>query len=335
MTFKPLRFGMSGTQWGPTESDPRAYLRGEAVQAEHAGFDAMTFADHTLPGMRPPLATILCAAEAVSTLRFGTMVLNNDFWNPLLLAREAATISALTGGRFELGIGAGHAKPDYENTGIAYDTPAVRVDRLAEALPLIRRLLDGETVTHSGRHYSMVNATTGLPLASRPHVPLLVGGNGTRVLQLAGRYADTVGLSGLVRPINFGHAHEPAWSCEYLDGRIDLVRQSAGPRFASLQLQALVQSVVETNDRESAARVVCDELESIGIKLSIEDALATPFLLMGSIEEMAASLLRSRDRFGITYFTARTDSIEPMARVIACVRSIEARESSLHSTGTE
>jgi probable F420-dependent oxidoreductase len=320
---RPFRFGMSATQWGPHDSgtDQRAYLQAEATRAEAAGFDVLTYADHTVAGMRPPLTTVLCAAEAARSLRFGTMVLNNDFWNPLLLAREVATISALTGGRFELGIGAGHAKPDYDNAGLRYDPPRVRVDRLAEALPLLRQLLHGETVTHQGTHYSLVNANTGLPEGATPHVPFVVGGNGTRVLRLAGQYADIAGLTGLVRNVDFGHAHEPNWTEEYLDGRIDVVREAAGSRFADIELNGLLQWVYETDDREAAAAGFCKEVVPLGIHLSIEDALTSPFLLFGSIGEMAASLLRSSERFGITYFTSRPDGFDTMAKVVAKVRA--------------
>jgi probable F420-dependent oxidoreductase len=322
-SHRPFRFSMSGTQWGPQDSgtDQRTYLQSEATRAEAAGFDVLTFADHTVAGMRPPLTTILCAAEAARSLRFGTMVLNNDFWNPLLLAREAAAISVLTGGRFELGIGAGHAKPDYDNAGLRYDPPRVRVDRLAEALPLLQQLLHGETVTHQGTHYSLVDANTGLPEGTTPNVPLLIGGNGTRVLRLAGKYAHTVGLTGLVRNVNFGHVHQPDWTAEYLDGRIDVVREAAGSRFGDIELNGLLQWVFETDDREAAAAGFCKEVEPEGIHLSVDDAMNTPFLLFGTIDEMADSLIRSRERFGITYFTSRPDGFDTLAKVMAKVRA--------------
>jgi probable F420-dependent oxidoreductase len=325
---RPFRFGMSGSGWGPpvdTTGKPinqRAYLHDEVSKAEAAGFSIMTFADHTSADMRPPLTTILSVAEASPTMRFGTMVLNNDFWNPLLLAREVATINLLTEGRFELGIGAGHAKPDYDNAGITYDEPKVRVDRLSEALPILRALMDGENVSHAGNYYSLVNATVGLPeidQAARPHVPLLVGGNGTRLLRLAGKYADIVGLTGLVRNPNFGHAHQTNWTDAYLDDRIDIVRSAAGPRFADLELNALVQRVVETDDRERAATKYCDLVSSVGLSLPIDHALNSPFLMFGTSDEIAAQVLAARQRFGISYFTARPDSFEAMANAIATV----------------
>ncbi len=323
-TLRPFRFGVSGTEWGPVgTTNQRAYLQQEATRAEAAGFDVLTFADHTVVGMRPPLTTILCAAEAAQSLRFGTMVLNNDFWNPLLLAREVASISTLTGGRFELGIGAGHAKPDYDNAGLPYDPPRTRVDRLAEALPLIKQLLSGESVTHQGTHYSLVDANIGLPEGASPYVPILIGGNGKRLLRLAGQHADIVGFSGLVRNIDFGHAHQPDWSVEYLDGRIDVVREAAGSRFAEVELNALVQWVFETDDRESAAAGFCKKVEPLGIHLSVADAMHTPFLLFGTIDEMADSLRHSRERFGISYFTSRPDGFATMAKVIEKVRQTD------------
>ncbi len=328
---RPFRFGISGTGWPDpaahsTAIDPRAYLREEARRNEAAGFDIMTFADHVIADMRPPLATVLCAADATTTMRFGTFVLNNDFWNPMLLAKEVATIHALSGGRFELGIGAGHAKPDYDAVGLQYDPPKVRVDRMAEAVPIIRALLDGGSVTHSGAHYSCVDMSTGVPNSpGAERVPLLIGGNGTRVLQLGGKYADIVGLTGLTHNINQGHVHQSAWTDDYLDDRIDVVRTAAGSRFAEIELNAVVQHVLETDDREKSAQMFCSFIAPLGAELSVDDAMNTPFLLFGTIDEMALQIKTARQRFGISYFTTRPDagSIDVMTRVMNAVRRTE------------
>jgi probable F420-dependent oxidoreductase len=326
--LRPFRFGISGSGWpalaapGDVPVDQRAYLRDEAQSNEAAGFDVMTFADHVMPDMRPALATVLCAADTTTTMRFGNMVLNNDFWNPILLAREVATIHALTGGRIELGIGAGHAKPDYDAVGLKYDPPKVRVDRLTEAVPLIRALLDGETVTHSGTHYSCVNMSTGVPNSpGTGQVPLLIGGNGERVLKLGGKYADIVGVTALTRNINFGHLHQSDWTDDYLDGRIDIVRSAAGSRFADIELNGLIQRVVQTDDREAAAHEFCSLLAPLGLHLPLQNAMTTPFLMFGTIAEMAEQLRVTRERFGISYFTTRRDSVDIMAKVIDAIRA--------------
>ena len=145
--------------------------------AEALGFDTLLVADH-LVEMLPPLLPLAFAAEATDRLRVGTFVINNDFRHPVVLAREAASLGMLTEGRFELGLGAGHMKPEYDQVGIPFDAAGVRVDRLAEAVPLIRMLLDGEEVTHEGEHYR-VTAHRAWPVLEPAHrVPILVGGNG-------------------------------------------------------------------------------------------------------------------------------------------------------------
>ncbi len=321
MNARPLRFTTSGTNWGPSGVDQRTYLRAEAQAAEKAGFDVLTYADHLMPGCRPALGTVLCAAEATSTLRFATMVLNNDFWNPVLLAREALTLASLTGNRFELGLGAGHAKSEYLATGIAFCDSKQRVARLEESLVILRALFCGETVTHHGAHFSLSDAETHVPDVAKLRVPILVGGNAKRVMQLAGRYGDAVGLTGLVRNLEDGHVHQPDWSPDYLDSRIQIVREAAGSRFAEIELQALVQSVVETDDREAAATKICNQVRNLGVTLSPADAMATPFLLFGTINEMAASIRAARDRWGITCYTTRPDGTDVMRRVIAAVKA--------------
>ena len=139
MTDRPLRFGVS-----TSSAADRDEWRQRARQYEGIGFDTLVVADH-LGGVLSPMTALLAAAEATERLRIGTFVLNNDFWSPLLLAREAVTLDQLSGGRLELGVGAGHAREEYEAAGLRYGPPAVRVARLAETVPVLRRLLDGET----------------------------------------------------------------------------------------------------------------------------------------------------------------------------------------------
>src|SRR5262245_17200402 len=165
-----MRFGVSALQ-----AVDRAAWQAQARRYEDLGFDVLLVADH-LGGMFPPLVPLVSAADATERLRVGTFVVNNDFWHPVLLARDAAAVDLLTGGRLELGLGAGHAQVEYESAGLAYDPPAIRVARLAESVPLLRRLLDGDTVDHDGPNYSLHQASVGFATA-QARVPLLVGGN--------------------------------------------------------------------------------------------------------------------------------------------------------------
>jgi probable F420-dependent oxidoreductase len=319
---RPFRFGLQDTAWAGDASRARAAIEATARRAEAAGFDVYTTADHPMAAMRPPLSTLLVAADATSRLRIGTAVLNSDLWNPVLLARDVAALHLLSGGRFELGLGAGHAQLDYAAVGVAFEAARVRVSRLAVAVPLIRRLLAGEVVTTEGGHYPLSGAEVGVPSAGPPP-PILVGGNGNAVLSIAGEHADIVGLTALVRNLDQGHVHQPDWSSAYLDDRIATVLAASRARTMAPELNALVQRVQVTEDREATAAAICRHAAASGIDLRAGDALTTPFLLFGTIEEMAAQLLATRRRYGISYVTTRTDSLETMAQVIGAVRRAE------------
>jgi probable F420-dependent oxidoreductase len=285
-----------------------------ARRAEDTGFDMVVTADHL--GGLSPLVPLAVAAEATERLRVGTMVLNNDFYTPSLLARDVATLDLLSDGRMELGLGAGHARPEYERAGLVFDPPGRRVDRLEESVGLLRRLFDGETVTHHGDHYDL-NDETAAPPPVQAHLPLLVGGGGDRVLGIAARLADAVGFTGLGRTLEDGHHHEPAG---FAPGRVDEqvahVRRVAGERSDSLEFQALVQAVVVTSDPVRAAEdLIAEHLGS----MSVDDVLATPYLLVGSVWELIDRLVERRERWGFTHYTVRPDALDQIEGVMAGV----------------
>jgi probable F420-dependent oxidoreductase len=282
----------------------------------------LTFADHLGP-IAAPFTGATAAGVVTDRLHVGTLVLNNDFRHPVDTARESAGVTTLTDGRFELGIGAGHMKSEYDAAGIPFDGGGARVSRLEESAQLIRDLLDGNAVDFDGMHYR-IHAQKGAlvpPPASR--VPMLIGGNGTRVLQLAGRVADTVGFAGIthnhdataVRPTHFGS--------EGLEDRIAVVRDAAAGRFDQLEFNALIQAVVVTDDRQAAAEELAT---AFGAAISPEQLLDSPFVLLGTHEQMAEMLTERRRRFGVSYWTVfdelpgRASAMADIAKVIALVR---------------
>ena len=176
-------------------------------------------------------------------------MLNNDFWHPVHLAREVAAIDHVTDGRFELGIGAGHAHTEYAAIGATFDPPGVRKERMAEAIEIVRRLLDGEEVTHHGAHYSIDAVRT--MRSHQEHLPIFVGVNGREALAHAARHADIIGLTMLGKTLPDGHQHEVRWQSARLDATIDhIVGESPG---RTPELNVLVQRLVVTDDREAAA----------------------------------------------------------------------------------
>ena len=189
--MKTYRFGVNV---GPSRS--RAEWTQKARKIEDLGYSTLTVPDH-LSGFFAPMPALITTAEATKNLRVGTNVLNNDFRHPVLVAREAATVDLLTEGRFELGLGAGHMQSEYNQAGLNFDAGGIRVERLAEAVVLIKRLLKGEQVTLAGHYYRVTGHTIYPFPVQRPHPPILVGGNGSTLLGLAAREADIVGLSGI------------------------------------------------------------------------------------------------------------------------------------------
>ena len=169
------------------------------------GHDVLLMADHL--GMVAPFLPLVAAAAVSPRLRFGVQVLNNEFWNPVLLAREVATADLLTGGRLELGLGAGHAAVEFKAAGIAYEAPGERIARLTAAVPVIRTLVAGGTVDVDAT-YGLDEAMLGFA-AAQPAMPVMIGGNGDRLLRLAAEQADIIGLTGHVRDGSHPHRSQP------------------------------------------------------------------------------------------------------------------------------
>jgi probable F420-dependent oxidoreductase len=268
------------------------------------GHDVLLMPDHL--GMWPPFTPLLAAAEASDRLRLGTLVLNNEFWNPVLLAREATAVDILTGGRLELGMGAGHAAIEFAACGIPYEPPGARVARLADAVPLVRRLLAGESVTHDGA-YRLEGAATGLAAAQAP-VPVLVGGNGDRVLRIAAQHADIVGLVGFTAGSGLVHTDLSHFTWAGLADRIAHVRRWAGPRFVELELSVLVQQVRIVDDVRAAAGEFAG-----GTDVDVDMLLDSPFVLFGSESRVADLLDRLLTEHGVSYVATFEHSAEPLA----------------------
>ncbi len=286
----------------------------EARAAEEAGFDVVHTWDHVVGGPDgwSPLAPLTGIAAATTRIRVGPLVLNNDFHHPVHLAREIATIDHLSGGRVELGIGAGHSFPEYEAIGQAFDPPRVRKARLAEAVEIIRELLAGHVVTFDGEHYQLDGVRTMKSAQSR--VPILVGVNGKTALTHAAHHADIIGLTMFGRTLEDGNRHEARWEPARIDTTIEHIRSAAADRWNDLELNALVQAVAITDDRNAAAADLASRVPG----LTAEEALVAPFLALGTHRQIADHLLRCRERWAISYYSVR--DIESFAPVIEILR---------------
>jgi probable F420-dependent oxidoreductase len=263
--------------------------------------------------MLAPLPALAIAAAATRRLRVGTMVLNNDFRHPTVLAREAATLDLLSDGRLELGLGAGHMKSEYDEAGLTFDRGAVRVARLAEAVVIVKRLFDGEPVTFHGQHYRLTGHSVHPRPVQRPRPPIFIGGNGPRLLALAAAEADIVGFTGITFARGGAAPDFSGFRAADVDARVGLVRETAGARFDRLELNALLQRVIVTDDRRAAAQELCQRWTA----LSMEDILGSPFVLLGSVDEIVADLEARRARWGLSYYVVQEPYADALNPVVA------------------
>jgi probable F420-dependent oxidoreductase len=291
-------------------ASPAAW-RDLARKAEDLGYSTLYVPDH-LDDQWAPMVAVTVAAEATTTLRVGTLVLDNDFRHPVLVAKEAATLDIVTGGRFEFGLGAGWMTTDYEQSGIPMDKPSVRVARLAESLAIIRAMWRDGSATFSGEHYSVAGAT-GTPAPTTPGgPPLVIGGGSRRVLALAGEFADIVSI---VPSLNAGHIG-PEVAAEsvvekYTD-RVRWVQEAAGERAGDLELQCWTVAVQVV---PNAAEVI-DSLAPL-FDLTPEQLRSAPLALIGTVEEIVELLRARREELGFSYIVVHEAEMDALAPVIA------------------
>ena len=282
-----------------------------ARRAEELGYATLFLPDHFGDQLAPVPA--LAAAAAVTTdLRVGALVFDNDYKHPLVLAKELATIDVLSGGRVEIGLGAGWMRSDYEESGIALDEPAVRVDRFEEGLAVIIGLLGDEPLTFEGTHYQ-VRGHNGLPKpVQSPRPPILVGGGMRRMLTLAGHHADIVGINPTI-PNGVADADAARnGTAELTDEKLGWVRAAAGDRYDDLEINLLNFACIVTDDRQKVA----EEFAPL-MGLSGDQLLEFPHALVGTVDEIAESIQARRDRWDASYIVVQQDVMEAMAPVVA------------------
>jgi len=307
-----IRFGVV------SESVPRgrAWLE-HARRFEGAGVSALLLRDHFSAGafgpQLAPFSALAAAAAATERLRVGTMVLCNDFRHPAIVAHEAATLHELSGGRFELGLGAGWYQPEYDAAGIAFDPPGQRISRLEESLGVIRGLLDRRPVRHQGAAYRIDGLDLDVLPAGEGRPRLLIGGGGPRMLRLAARHADTVGI--LPAPIK--GAEDPDDPADRLpsafEAKVATVRAAAGDRFGELELSAFGTFIV-TSRRRAATE---DLIASRGwTGTGVETVWQMPTLFIGSVAQIREDLRARRDRFGLSYLITSDSELPTLTQVI-------------------
>jgi len=288
-------------------------LTEQARKAEALGYSSFFVPDHFIEHDLAPTVALAHIAAVTDTLRVGPLVLGNDYKHPVVLAREMATLDLLSDGRLELGIGAGWMTADYEKAGIPLDRPGIRIARLAESIGVLKGLFADGPFTFSGEHYRITDLD-GMPKpVQRPCPPFLIGGGGKKILTLAAREAQIVGINANLRS-GVGESPETAQSLvpAATDQKLAWLREAAGPRFDDLEIQTLLGFVHVTDDAGGIAKAIAG---SFGV--SEDDALLAPATLVGSRDGIAELLERRRERWQMSYIVVPVESTDTLAPVVA------------------
>jgi probable F420-dependent oxidoreductase len=283
-----------------------------ARQAEDLGYSTLFIPDHFVDHPLAPIPAMATAAALTTTLKVGALVLGNDYQHPVTLARELATIDLLSDGRLEIGIGAGWMTVDYEKAGLTLDRPGVRIDRLAESITILKGLMADGPFSFVGEHYRVTDLD-GMPTPpQRPHPPFVIGGGGRRMLGLAARQADIVGINANLRSGEGGADAALSLSGERTDEKVRWVREAAADRYDRLELQVLTGFVHFTHDRQSMAPAIAPAFGT-----TEERAFESTALLVGTAGQMIDDLRTWRDRWDISYVVVPQEVAAEFAPVVA------------------
>jgi probable F420-dependent oxidoreductase len=287
-------------------------FRDLARRAEDLGFSTFSMPDHFVDHPLAPIPVIMAAASVTTTLKVGTLVLGNDYRHPVVLANEASTIDLLSDGRLELGVGAGWMTDDYEKGGFPLDSAGVRIARLDESLTVIKGLMADGPFSFQGQYYR-VEGLDGEPKpVQKPHPPIVVGGGGPKVLALAAKHAQIVGINSNLKS---GVSEHPdsiqSLTSVATDQKLETLRAAAGDRFDDLEIQTLVGFVHNSDDRAGFGKGIASRFG-----VTPEVALETPAVLVGTVDEMIETLEAHRRRWQMSYFVIPEDFIDVIAPVI-------------------
>ena len=314
---RPFRFGVIHEQ-----------VQSAAAWADHVrrveglGFSTFLVRDHFVPdffGHQPaPLVSLASAAALTTRLRVGTMVLAVDYRHPVMLAKEAATLDVVSDGRLELGLGAGWLRREYETAGLTFDSAGTRIDRLEETIRIVDGLFGAGPISFSGKHYTVTDLDGHPKPVQRPRPPILIGGGRRRILNLAGRTADIVGI--LTTSVATGTVVDEA--AERLAGSVSQklawVREGAGPRYDDIEL-SLIPTLVFEEDREAAASRLIAGRGWTGV--SVADVLAMPSVFIGSVGAIADQMEERRALYGFSYYVVSDRVLDRTAPLVARLAS--------------
>jgi probable F420-dependent oxidoreductase len=306
-TTKQFRFGVqastgrSGAEWAE-----------QARKVEGLGYSTLFMPDHFVDTDLAPMVALPFAAAATTTLRIGMLVLGNDYKHPAVVAKEAATLDVLSDGRLEFGLGAGWMTADYDALGLPYDSPGTRIARLGEALAVVKGAWGDGPFDFSGEHYTIA-AYDGLPKPlQQPRPPILVGGGGPKVLRMAGREADIVGINPILHAGVIGAEAARDTLGDSTARKVGWIREGAGDRFDDLELQIRYFVASITDDAQALAEAMAP---AFGVDPS--EALSSGGVLAGTVDEVCDTLVARREEWGVSYVVLGDDNYEEFAPVVA------------------
>jgi len=318
--MRPFRFGVLAEH----AQTPDQLLE-IARRAEAAGCSTLLIRDHLVEGpfahQLAPLTALTAVAAATTRLRVGTLVLSNDFRHPAVLAKELATLDVLSGGRLEVGLGAGFLRRDYDGGGIRFDPPGDRVGRLEESLQILKALFGPDGLTYHGRHYRIDDLNSFPKPVQRPHPPLHVAAAQPRMLAIAGREADIVNLQGVSTSGGVMSEDPAGRSPAAVAGRVEHIRAAAGDRFEDIELSTVVTLAVTNHPRQAA-----EEMARVrGWGVTAEQVLAMPAVLVGPPDHLVELLDERRRAFGLSYLILSDAALETAASLLERVATAAAR----------
>jgi probable F420-dependent oxidoreductase len=305
---RPFRFGIqlstapSGAAWADL-----------ARKAEDLGYDTLFMPDH-FGDQLAPVPALMAAADATTELRVGALVFDNDYKHPVVLAKELATIDVLSGGRLIVGLGAGWMASDYEQSGIPMDPPGVRVTRMEEGIAVLKGCFAEGPFSFRGEHYTITDYD-GQPKPAQSPPPFLIGGGAKRVLSIAAREAEIVGINPSIRSGHVDAAAARNGAADETDKKIAWVREAAGDRYADLEINLLQFAGIVTDDRKGTA-----EMMAPLFGLPPAEVETYPHACIGTVEEICESLEMRRERWDASCFVFQGDTMEPLAPVVAKLR---------------
>ena len=286
-----------------------------ARRVEGAGYDVLTMPDHFTDQLAP-MPALMAAASATTTLRVGALVFDNDYKHPVVMAKELATMDVLSNGRTEIGLGAGWMISDYEEAGIQYDSPKVRIDRFIEGMAIIKGVMQDGPFSFSGDHYTITNYEGHPKPVQRPVPPILIGGGGKRVLSFAAREADIIGINGTLTAGVVGPEALSTMTAESVDEKVNIVADvatSAG-RLNDIEMNIRTFFVKVTDDRNKTVDGIS---QMFGVSREMIDS--SPFALIGSVESCIEQLLERREKWGFSYTIVGAENIDECAPIVAAL----------------